>query len=148
MILVSACLCGQRCRYDGQAKENPALMACLAGKDRLAVCPEQLGGLPTPRPACRLIGGDGADVLAGRARVVDRLGVDRTGAFIRGAQSTLEKALRYRVERCYLKAKSPSCGSGRLLQAETADLLPDGYRPVLGVAAALLLTPQPSCSRS
>lgn len=139
MILVSACLCGQRCRYDGQTKKNPDLMAVLAGKDMLPVCPEQLGGLPTPRPACRLIGGDGADVLAGRAIVMDHLGVDRTRAFLRGARLTLEMALSYRVDRCYLKAKSPSCGSGYLLHAIKDDPLPSGYRPVLGVAAALLL---------
>ncbi|BBO69126.1 hypothetical protein DSCA_30560 [Desulfosarcina alkanivorans] len=137
MILVSACLCGQRCRYDGQTKKKQALITQLGRENILPVCPEQLGGLATPRPACRLLGGDGADVLAGCARVVDELGVDRTGAFVKGARLTLEMALSHGVDRCCLKAKSPSCGSG-LLMALPPDELPDGYRPVLGVAAALL----------
>lgn len=136
MILVSACLCGKRCRYDGNAKENEDLMARLVREETLPLCPEELGGLPTPRPACRLVGGDGADVLAGRARLVDETGVDRTDAFLKGAYRTLELARSNGVYRCCLKAKSPSCGSKQLaLQG----LLPEGYRPVLGVTAALLL---------
>ena len=137
MILVSACLYGQRCRYDGMAKENRELMARLKGEIILPVCPEQLGGLPTPRPACRLIGGDGADVLAGRARLVDAAGADRTAAFLKGARLTLEAARKNRIRRCCLKAKSPSCGSRQL--ANGSGPLPEGYRPVLGVTAALLL---------
>jgi uncharacterized protein YbbK (DUF523 family) len=140
MIIVSACLCGQRCRYDGHAKLNQPLVTRLGRQQILPLCPEQLGGLPTPRPACRLVGGDGADVLAGRARVVDSFGIDRTAAFLIGARLTLERALTVRVDRCCLKAKSPSCGSGRLLQARKDGSLPGGYRPVLGVAAALLLS--------
>jgi uncharacterized protein YbbK (DUF523 family) len=140
MILVSACLCGKRCRYDGHTKLNQLLVTRLGMQKILPVCPEQLGGLPTPRPACRLVGGDGADVLAGRARVVDTLGIDRTAAFLQGARLTLEKALTVRVDRCCLKAKSPSCGSGQLLQDYKDDSLPRGYRPVLGVTAALLLS--------
>lgn len=138
MILVSACLCGKRCRYDGRSRQSQSLLARLAGENVIPVCPEQLGGLPTPRPACSLVGGDGSDVLAGRARVVDRLGIDRTGAFIRGARLTLEMALANRVIRCCLKAKSPSCGSGQLMQQKKDGPLPDRYRPVLGVTAALL----------
>ena len=137
MILVSACLCGRRCRYDGKAKENKALMTLLEGERLLPVCPEQLGGLPTPRPACRLVGGDGADVLAGRARLVDATGVDRTAAFLQGARLTLAAARTNRIRRCCLKAKSPSCGSKQL--ALSGGPLPAGYRPVLGVTAALLL---------
>jgi uncharacterized protein YbbK (DUF523 family) len=136
MILVSACLCGQRCRYDGKTKENKALMTRLGKEDILPVCPEELGGLPTPRPACRLVGGDGADVLAGRARLVDETGVDRTADFLKGAHRTLALARSHGVQHCCLKAKSPSCGSKQLaLQG----VLPEGYRPVLGVTAALLL---------
>jgi uncharacterized protein YbbK (DUF523 family) len=136
MILVSACLCGQRCRYDGKTKENRDLMARLGRADILPLCPEALGGLPTPRPACELFGGDGADVLAGRARLVDESGVDRTAAFLEGAYRTLELVRSYGIRHCCLKAKSPSCGS-RQLALQGA--LPEGYRPVLGVTAALLL---------
>ncbi|GAB6907020.1 conserved hypothetical protein [Desulfosarcina cetonica] len=138
MILVSACLCGQHCRYDGQAKPDASLMARLNRDDVLPVCPEQLGGLPTPRPACRLVGGTGADVLAGRASVVDRFGVDRTHAFVRGARRTLALATTHGVRYCCMKAKSPSCGSAAL-SSMAAGLWPKGYRPVLGVTAALLM---------
>jgi len=136
MILVSACLCGQRCRYDGKTKENKALRVRLDREAILPVCPEELGGLPTPRPACRLVGGDGADVLSGRARLVDETGVDRTAAFIRGALRTLELARSHGVHRCCPTAKSPSRGSKHLA---AQGVLPNGYRPVLGVTAALLL---------
>jgi len=112
-------------------------MARLEGQKILAVCPERLGGLPTPRPACRLVGGDGAAVLAGRARLVDANGVDQTIAFVKGAHLTLEAALANRVRQCCLKAKSPSCGSKQLALGDGP--LPQGYRPVLGVTAALLL---------
>jgi len=112
-------------------------MARLKGEKILPVCPEQLGGLPTPRPACRLVGGDGSAVLAGRAHLVDATGVDRTAAFVKGARLTLGVARTHRVQRCFLKASSPSCGSRQL--ALVKGPLPDGYRPVLGVAAALLL---------
>jgi len=138
--LISACLCGHSCRYDGRTKRNHALVTRLGRANILIpVCPEQLGGLPTPRAACRLVGGDGSDVLAGRARVVDRDGIDRTEAFLQGASATLLVALSNKVHRCCLKAKSPSCGSGRLIQAKNGVAVPRGYRPVLGVTAALLL---------
>ncbi|BBO85180.1 hypothetical protein DSCO28_57460 [Desulfosarcina ovata subsp. sediminis] len=138
MILVSACLCGQPCRYDGRSKPHPRFMNRQARDGVLPICPEQLGGLSTPRTACSLFGGDGADVLAGRATVVDRFGADRTQAFIQGARRTLEMAEDHGIRRCCLKAKSPSCGSATLrLPADGA--WPQGYRPVLGVTAALLL---------
>ena len=76
-------------------------------------------------------------MIAGRARVVDATGVDRTAAFLKGARLTLEAARKNRIRRCCLKAKSPSCGSKQL--ARGAGPLPEGYRPVLGVTAALLL---------
>lgn len=137
--LVSACLVGHPCRYDGNTKLNRPLMARLGKEHVLAVCPEQLGGLSTPRPACRLVGGDGADVLAGRAKVVDTLGIDRTSAFLQGARLTLEMAVANQVRWCCLKAKSPFCGSGRLMQTQIDATLPRRYRAVLGVTAALLL---------
>ncbi|MDL2275510.1 DUF523 domain-containing protein, partial [Desulfosarcina sp. OttesenSCG-928-G10] len=93
-ILVSACLWGCACRYDGCAKPDPVLMIRLKDQDVLPVCPERLGGLPTPRPACSIAGGDGAAVLAGTARVVDKNSADQTDAFIRGARRTLDLALK------------------------------------------------------
>lgn len=120
--LVSACLTGLCTRYDGLAKPNPECMRQLAGYCWIPVCPEQLGGLPTPRPAARLIGGDGHGVLAGTGRVVDQRGSDVTEAFLRGAAMVLAIAQVQAIDLCLLKSGSPSCG----------------LEPQLGVTAALL----------
>lgn len=123
IYLVSACLIGLNTRYDGRIVKNLACREAVAGGIVIPFCPEQLGGLATPRPAADLIGGDGYDVLAGRARVVTREGVDVTVQFIEGARQSLKIARQQEVARILLKAKSPSCGLG----------------PVVGVTAALFL---------
>lgn len=132
MILVSACLTGRLCRYDGRRALNRELMFELAHKPWAAVCPEQLGGLATPRVRAGLVGGSGADVLDGRARVVDFEGRDVTAAFVRGAEIVLHLARRLRAEVCYLKDRSPSCGL-------TPTLNQDGTVRGRGVCAALLV---------
>ncbi|MBM4079363.1 MAG: DUF523 domain-containing protein [Planctomycetes bacterium] len=111
-ILVSACLVGVRSRYDGRAATDRKLLARLKGAAVVPVCPEQLGGLPTPRLPAEIVGGDGRDVLAGRARVVRCDGTDVTRQFIRGARETARLAKRLGVNTAYLKAGSPSCGVG------------------------------------
>jgi len=120
--LVSACLTGLCTRYDGLGKASPDCLRQLAGYLWVPVCPEQLGGLPTPRPAARLIGGDGHGVLAGTARVVDLHGHDVTEAFLRGAAMVLAIAQAQAIDCCFLKSGSPSCG----------------LAPLVGVTAALL----------
>jgi uncharacterized protein YbbK (DUF523 family) len=75
----------------------------------IPVCPEQLGGLPTPRVPCDIVGGNGADVLAGRARVLDESGADRTAEFIRGAEEAVAMSKRFGATRAFLKSRSPSC---------------------------------------
>lgn len=97
-------------------------MRHLDGKKWVPVCPEQLGGLPTPRTPADLIGGNGHDVLAGRATVVDRHGTDVTHQFIQGARQCLAIAQSQNITTALLKARSPSCG----------------LNPVMGVTAALL----------
>ena len=121
--LVSACLTGMCTRYDGLSKCSPSCLLQLADYFWIPVCPEQLGGLPTPRPAAALVNGDGHDVLAGLAQVRDRNGHDVSAAFIRGAVMVLAIARAHNIERCYLKSGSPSCG----------------LSPYPGVTAALLL---------
>jgi uncharacterized protein YbbK (DUF523 family) len=113
---VSACLWGLPCRYDGAAREDAALRADLAGRPVLALCPEQLGGLPTPRPPAEIraapgAAADGHAVLAGRARVVrPGSGTDVTDAFVRGAERAAEIVLRCGTRRAVLKGRSPACG--------------------------------------
>ena len=74
MILVSACLVGCHCRYDGGTKEKPDFVQLIREGKAVPVCPEQMGGLPTPRLPSEIVGGDGEAVLDGRARVVNSAG--------------------------------------------------------------------------
>jgi uncharacterized protein YbbK (DUF523 family) len=110
VILVSACLAGLRTRYDNKIVDHPLCIEALEGCIWIPVCPEQLGGLPTPRCPADIVGGDGSDVLEGRARVVCDDGTELTGQFVHGAEMVAEIASRLQVEKVYLKARSPSCG--------------------------------------
>ncbi|NTV14098.1 MAG: DUF523 domain-containing protein [Desulfobulbaceae bacterium] len=127
LYLVSGCLIGLACRYDGGVKEDPECRHELAGNIYVPVCPEQLGGLPTPREPADLVGGDGAAVLEGRARVVSRSGVDVTANFVAGAEQVLQIARELQVAGVYLKSGSPSCGVGRVLGVTAALLSRAGF---------------------
>ncbi|MEV7782784.1 DUF523 domain-containing protein [Kitasatospora sp. NPDC088351] len=133
-ILVSACLAGVPCRYDGRAKTSAAAVGLVEAGQAVVVCPEVAGGLATPRPAAEIVGGDGEDVLAGRARVVDVTGADCTGAFLDGARQALAAAEAAGARRALLMARSPSCGCGRVYDGTFTGAL----RPGDGVTAALL----------
>ena len=124
MIALSACLLGLNCRYDGKSKKNSALIKLLESEKIIPICPEQLGGLPTPRAPSNLIGGNGFDVLDGKAKVINIYGDDNTEAFIRGAYAALNIIKAHEIKRCFLKDKSPSCGvSEKCLTGVTAALL-------------------------
>lgn len=114
-VLVSACLLGVRCRYD--ATSNPAesdLDALVQGKHIVAICPEQMGGMPTPRPPAQLRGGTAGDVLDGTAAIRTEAGVDVTADFLRGADETARIARQTGARLAILKEKSPSCGVCRV----------------------------------
>jgi uncharacterized protein YbbK (DUF523 family) len=130
-IVVSACLLGRACRFDGKDKFTPELAFLLEGRNVVAVCPEELAGLGTPRPACQLCGGDGADALDGKAKVVSAAGADQTEAFINGAREALERAKEAGASEAILKERSPSCGLTTIYRDDT-------LRPGQGVFAALL----------
>ncbi len=131
-VLVSSCLLGVECRYDG----SHSLTEEIAGKARkmhmIPICPEQLGGLSTPRPPASIVNGDGEDVLCGRAQVLNNRGEDVTGAFLKGAREALALAKLTGAHKAFLKGKSPSCGL-RTPYCETTT----GFG--IGVTAALLL---------
>ena len=110
MIIISACLLGVKCRYDGRSSPDEALAAIYTTRHLVPLCPEQLGGLSTPRNPSSIISGDGDDVLAGRSRIVDSQGNDVTEQFLRGAHETLRIATILGVDTAILKEKSPSCG--------------------------------------
>ena len=122
-ILISACLLGACCRYDGASKAHP-LAALLAERHTLVpVCPEQLGGLPTPRPPAERRGG----------RVVTRSG-DVTEQYRRGAEETLKLCKLLGCEAAVLKERSPSCGRGQVYDGTFSGTLTAGD----GVTAELL----------
>lgn len=132
--LVSACLAGVPCRHNGRSKESAKLADMVRRGAAVTVCPEVAGGLGTPRRPAEIVGGDGEDVLDGRARVVDDSGKDVTETFLRGAQRALEQARRTGATVAVLTDRSPSCGS-----QEIHDGTFSGTRqPGVGVTAALL----------
>lgn len=133
-VVVSACLAGRACRFDGTGAYQDEVATLIAEGRAVLVCPEVDGGLGTPRPAAEIEGGDGADVLAGRARVVTRQGVDVTEAYIRGAEGALAAAREAGAAAAILKARSPSCGSGEIYDGTFSGILEAGD----GVTAALL----------
>jgi len=109
-IVVSACLLGRPCRFDGRDKFTPELAFLLEGRNVIAVCPEELAGLGTPHKSCEISGGDGGDVLDAKARVVSADGTDQTQAFLNGAHAVLERAQASGAREAVLKERSPSCG--------------------------------------
>ncbi len=88
-IIVSACLLGEKCRYDGIIIENGEISKLAEKFELIPVCPEVLGGLPVPRPRAEIESGDGHTVLEGNSKIIDKLGNDVTANFIKGAEETL-----------------------------------------------------------
>ncbi|MDT2596969.1 DUF523 domain-containing protein [Enterococcus dongliensis] len=111
MLGISACLGGIACRYDGDSNEIAALKKLVETGQAIMICPEVLGGLPTPRPPAEIQGGDGFDVWQGRAKVFDKMGNDLTDAFKQGAISAYNELKKLQITGLVLKEKSPSCGS-------------------------------------
>lgn len=126
MILVSACLAGYRCRYDGKIVPDTEIVALLKAGKAIPVCPEMMGGLPCPRiPSER---------TADDSRVITKDGGDVTEAFRTGAEETLRMARLYGCTQAILKAKSPSCGVGQIYDGTFSGTLRTGF----GVTAQLL----------
>lgn len=134
MKLVSACLLGHNCKYDGGNNLNIELIKLLENEEIIPVCPEELGGLSTPRLACEIQKGTGETVLNGEAKVYDKKMLDVTKEFIDGACETLNEALKHNVDLAILKSRSPSCGVGKIYDGSFSSILIDGD----GVTAAIL----------
>ena len=99
-IMVSACLLGEKCKYNGGNNRNPGLLHLLSGHKVIPVCPEVLGGLPTPRVPAEIVNGT----------VINREGVSVDDAFRRGAKKALEMARQEKPDLIILQSRSPSCG--------------------------------------
>lgn len=123
-LLVSACLLGCRCRYDGASREHPMAKELAERHTLVSVCPEQLGGLPTPRPPAERRG----------ELVVTREGDDVTAQYRRGAEETLRLCRGLDCAAAVLKEHSPSCGHGEIYDGTFSGTLTAGD----GVTAALL----------
>lgn len=131
---MSACLAGINCKYHGGHNLDHEIRRMVAEGKAIPVCPEQLGGLPTPRAPAEMQGGDGRAVLAGRARVVTKDGEDVTEAFVKGARETLALSELSGAGEAILKEGSPSCGSSRVYDGTFSG----ASLPGEGVTAALL----------
>ena len=125
MKLCAACLCGVNCRFNGENKLNKEILAMVSRGEALPVCPEQLGGLPTPREACE-------GPINGK--VLSASGKDYTKEFIKGAEETLKLARAVGATEFIGRVKSPSCGVVSIFDGTFSDKLTDGD----GVTAALL----------
>ena len=110
MYLISACLCGVNCKYNGLNNYNEICDKLLASGKAILVCPEQLGGLPTPRIPSEIIGESSNILNYNNGSVIDKNGNDVTPQFIKGAQETLQIAKKLNIKKAILKDGSPSCG--------------------------------------
>lgn len=134
MILVSSCLAGNPVRYNGTSCLNHTIQKLIDEKKAIAVCPELLGGFVTPREPAEILGGDGFDVLVGKAKVIERSGNDVTELYINGARKTLHIVQEMKVTHVVLKEYSPSCGSKNIYNGKFIGEKRDG----VGVTTALL----------
>ncbi|WP_457568506.1 DUF523 domain-containing protein [Desulfurobacterium sp.] len=137
IIVISMCLLGTGCRYDGKSLSWEGLELVANRFFILPVCPEQLGGLPTPRPPAKIETGDGFTVLDGKSRVLTvEEKTDVTPNFIKGAEEALRIANLFRenVKAVILKEKSPSCGVKSIYNFKS-----DSLKPGKGVTAALFI---------
>lgn len=135
MIVISACLCGVNCKYNGENNLNEKALKLFEEGKAVLICPEELGGMSTPRVPHEIKGGAGAEVLDGKALVISRDGEDSTEKFISGAKEALEIAKDADAKLAILKAKSPSCGCGKIYDGSFKGIKIDGN----GVTAELFI---------
>ena len=124
-IMVSACLLGENCKYNGGNNQNPELLRLLSGHAVIPVCPEVLGGLPTPRIPAEIVNGI----------VINREGVPVDNAFRQGANKALEIAMREKPDLIILQSRSPSCGVKEIYDGTFSGELISGH----GVFAEMAL---------
>lgn len=124
IFVVSACLAGYFCRYDGGSKPHPQIVELCRQGLCVPVCPEKLSGLPVPRPPCEQLDG----------RIICKDGQDVTGQFLAGANKALQTALQSGCARAILKSRSPSCGVGTIYDGSFTG----SCRKGMGIFAAML----------
>ena len=128
--IVSACLAGEKCRYDGNSNTVDRIRSMVENSTAIAVCPEVLGGLPVPRVRCELQKNeDGSHLIKGED------GKNYTEAFLRGAMLSLKLAQENEITQAILKSKSPSCGCGSIYDGTFSGRLAEGN----GITADLFI---------
>lgn len=130
MIIVSACLCGVDCKYNGENNKNEKVIEFLKDKEYKMICPEEMGGLPTPR-----VPSEEVFDLDGTMKVMSKEGKDVTAEFLQGAELSLKVAKECDAELAILKARSPSCGKGAIYDGTFSGTLTEGN----GVTADLFI---------
>lgn len=129
MYLISACLIGVNCKYNGAANLDEDLLKLFMEGQAIAVCPEVLGNLSIPREPCEIVMDD-----VGSIKVLSKYGKDCTSNFIEGARITLEICKSAGVDKAILQSRSPSCGYGKIYDGTFTGKLIDGN----GLTAQLL----------
>lgn len=134
-LIVSACLGGVPCAHDGKPRTSSMVSKLIRKGGVVLVCPEELGGLSTPRSPSEIIGGSGENVLDGKATVLTKDGSNLTPQFLKGAREVSRIAESIGAGRAILRLRSPSCGKGWIYDGTFTGTLREGN----GVTAALLL---------
>ncbi|WP_031482947.1 DUF523 domain-containing protein [Maridesulfovibrio frigidus] len=116
MIIVSGCLAGINCKYNGEDSSDERVIELVKKGKAVPVCPEQFGGLPTPRPACEIF----------ENKVVTQQGVDLSENFLRGAEEGVKLAKLVGAKKAILKSRSPSCGCGQIYDGSFGGKLIEG----------------------
>ena len=129
MILVSACLAGINCKYNGKNNYNKEIFQMVKNGEAIPICAEQLGGLTTPRIPAEI------KIIDGKRRVINKNGEDVTEQFEKGAREVVELALKLEIEKTILQARSPSCGVGKIYSGNFDGQLVDGN----GILAQMLI---------
>ena len=128
-VLVSACLIGNNCKYNGKNNKNEKILEYLKDKEAILVCPEVMGGMDTPRLKSEIVSNEK------ELKVINEMGVDVTSYFVKGASIALKRALANNVKVAILKEKSPSCGYKKIYNGKFDGTKVDGS----GVFTRMLL---------
>lgn len=129
MILISACLVGMNCKYNGKNNYNEKALELIKNGQAIPICPEQLGGLSTPRNPAEI------KTIDNKKRVIDNSNKDVTDEFVKGANEVLKLVQELNIEKVILQSRSPSCGVGKIYSGNFDGKLIDGN----GILAQLLI---------
>lgn len=129
MILISACLVGINCKYNGKNNYNEKALELVKSGQAIPICPEQLGGLTTPRNPSEI------KTINNKRYVINNKNEDVTDEFVRGAKEVLKLAKELDVEKVILQSRSPSCGVGKIYSGNFDRKLVDGN----GILAQMLI---------